>query len=326
MEVERPDDDRRVTLELARTLAGTLAACSGDSVDAVLLYGSHLLGTAPDRHSALDLVVVVDDYGAFYRALSAAGESHRPPWLMAALARVLPPNVVAFAPRDAAALAKCLIVSRADLVNGLSERARDHFLRARLVQRVAVVFARSALREAWMEDLLARARAGVLDWIGPFLDEPFDAESLGHRILEVCYRAEIRPEAANRADTVFRAQREHFREHLLPVLESALAKGVLLRSGEGYRFGVPPSSAWRRRLRWYFFRSKVRVTARWAKHPITFDNWLPYVVRKVERRTGLKVELTERERRWPVVFLWPRVIRVFLARPESEAPPREPVP
>ena len=60
------------------------------------------------------------------------------------------------------------------------------------------------------------------------------------------------------------------------------------------------------------------MTSRWLKHVVTFDNWLPYIVRKVERRTGRKIELTAAERHAPILFLWPRVIRVLLTRPERE--------
>jgi hypothetical protein len=298
-----------------------LARSAGGSVDAVLVYGSHLLGAAPDRHSAIDLVVVVSDYRTFFRTLAAQGVIHRSPWLMAALAGVLPPNVIAYAPREGAqGLAKCLIVSREHLAEGLGERRRDHFLVARLVQKVGLAWSRDRERQAWVESLLSRARAGVLDWTGPFLEERFDAESLGRRMLEVSYRGEVRPEAGDRSRSVFEAQREHLEAQLGPVLESAVANGLLRRDGDGYRFVRPPSAASKLRLRWYFARSKVRVTARWAKHIITFDNWLPYIVRKVERRTGMRVELTRLERRWPVIFLWPRVIRVYLARPEREGP------
>ncbi len=69
----------------------------------------------------------------------------------------------------------------------------------------------------------------------------------------------------------------------------------------------------------YFNFSKLRVTARWIKHVLTFENWLPYVVRKVERRTGMTVELTALERRLPLIFLWPRLVRVLRNRPADEA-------
>jgi hypothetical protein len=81
--------------EAASSLARKLVEAS---VRAVLLYGSQLLRARPDEHSAYDFVVLVEDYRRFYAALRASGELPRPVWLMAAMARVLPPNVIAFAP------------------------------------------------------------------------------------------------------------------------------------------------------------------------------------------------------------------------------------
>ena len=46
-----------------RELAARLARAGRDPVRAILMYGSHLLRANPDRHSAHDFVVVVDDYG-----------------------------------------------------------------------------------------------------------------------------------------------------------------------------------------------------------------------------------------------------------------------
>jgi len=51
---------------------------------------------------------------------------------------------------------------------------------------------------------------------------------------------------------------------------------------------------------------------------VTFANWLPYVVLKVERHSGERIELSRLERRLPLIFLWPRVIKVLLTRPPKE--------
>ncbi len=65
----------------------------------------------------------------------------------------------------------------------------------------------------------------------------------------------------------------------------------------------------RLRLRAYFGRSLVRATVRWAKHIVTFEGWLDYILRKVRRHEGTEVELSPRERRLPLLFLWPRLFR-----------------
>jgi hypothetical protein len=217
-------------------------------------------------------------------------------------------------------VAKCLVVRRDDFGRALSTRPPDHFLLGRMVQRVAVVWSRSPSDESWVAQALSGARAGVLEWVGPYLQGTFDAEAVGRRLLEVSYNGELRPEAQNRSDKVFEAQREHFREHLGEGLEAAVRGGRLDRVGNGsYRFRVPPTPAERSRWRRYFLLSEARSTLRWFKHVITFDNWLPYIARKVERHTGQRVELTAWERRAPLIFLWPRVIRVLRGRPGQES-------
>ena len=92
------------------------------------MYGSRLLKTNPDRHSALDFVVIVDDYRSFYEGLAQVGELGRPVWLMRALSRVLAPNVIAYVPDDGAhGIAKCLIISTEDFERALGSEPPDHF-------------------------------------------------------------------------------------------------------------------------------------------------------------------------------------------------------
>jgi hypothetical protein len=302
-------------------MAAALARASAGSVRAVLLYGSHLLGARPDKNSALDLVVVVSDYRAFYGALRDAGELHRSAWIMTALARVLPPNVIAFTPEEGArGIAKCLVVSWEHLRAGLGPHPKDHFLLGRLIQKVAVVWTAGDEEARALEKEVEQARKSVLAWIGPYLQEPFDAEAVGRRMLEVCYGGELRPEPHDRSSTVYEVQRDHFRAYLEPLLRESAEAGLVVDAPGGYRFTAPPPSSERRRWDRHFRRSKVRATCRWWKHVVTFDNWLPYLHRKAERRLGTTITLTPLERRWPLVFLWPRVVRVLFTRPEREGP------
>ena len=313
----------------ATELAEALVELGAGSVRSILLYGSHMLGASPDRHSAVDFVVIVDEYRPFYAALNAAGELHRPTWLLSTLAGVLPPNVIAFAPGNAHdSIAKCIIVSRAHLERALGPNPPDHFLLGRLVQKVGRIYSATPNDAEWVDRLLASARDGVLQWLEPYLDSPVDAEKLGRRMLEVCYRGELRPESRQRADRIFEAQAGHFREHFAPVLVRGVEEGVLVEliDDDGhppgalptYELARPASPASLRKWRRHFRKSKARATARWFKYMVTFANWLPYVVRKVERHRGERIELTALERRLPLIFLWPRAVKVLLTRPSKE--------
>jgi hypothetical protein len=307
--------------EPARLLTQSLVTVLGTRLRAVLLYGSHLLGANPDRYSAHDLVVVVEDYLGTYRALRGAGLTHRPPRLMALFGWFLAPNVIAYSPEGAdGPIAKCLLISARDFERALSTRARDHFMISRMIQEVGVLHVRDAAEGQWIEDRLAAARRTVLDWAAPYLVPPFTSEMLTREMIAMCYRSEIRPESGSRASTIFEAQRTFLVETYDQLLADACAEGLVIREGQGYRSVFQPGPIARLKRTAYFNATKVRVTARWLKHVFTFENWLPYVVRKVERRTGMVVELTERERRLPFLFLWPRLVRVLRNRPRDEAP------
>ena len=272
--------------EPAQRLARSLVDVAGPRVRAVLLYGSHLLGAAPDRYSAHDLVVVVEEYLGTYRELRRRGFTHRPPRLMASLAWLLPPNVIAYSPEGAdGPIAKCLIISARDFERESSSRSRDHFMISRLIQEVGVLYVRDAAAEQWLEERLEAARRTVLDWAAPYVATPFTAESLTREMIAICYRSEIRPESGSRASSVFEAQRAYLVETYEKLLAGASSEGLLAHEGSGYRSSRRPGPMARLRRSAYFFFSKLRVTARWFKHVLTFENWLPYVVRKVERRT-----------------------------------------
>lgn len=312
-----PSEGLRLVRELRRV--------AGETVRGVILFGSQLVQASPGRHSAWDLVVVVDDYEAFYRRYAEAGHHRRSPRTLAALARILPPNVVAFFPDGPRGItAKCMILDRRHFARALSSRAPDHFVKGRMVQQVRLLFAADERDRSRIQDLLARARLDVLRWVGPYLEEPFDAGALARRMLQVSYRGEVRPESGDRVAEVFEAQEPVLREMYREVLSQARDRGRVEPAGEGrWRLADPPGAMDGLRVRAYFLRSKLRATVRWLKHVLTFDDWLTYIQRKVERRTGMEIEITPVERRFPLILLWPKVFRVLAGRESGSARDRE---
>ena len=295
-------------------LVGRLRETGGSGLAAVLAYGSRLVSASPDRHSAYDLVVVVEDYGTFFRALRDAGHTARSVTLLATVSRVLAPTVIAFWPSPPEGpLAKCLVLSRTDFQRELGARRLDHFCLGRVAHHISVAHARDPETAAWVEELIAGAREMVLDWTLPFLDEPFSIDGFCRRMLEISYAGEIRPEKEGRVSAVYEAQQETLRSIYTPILEAKVGAGVLERANGKYRAVHAPSPAARLRLNAYFGVSKARATTRWFKHMLTFDRWFPYIVRKVERRTGMTVEITPLERRFPFPLLLPKALRVLRA-------------
>jgi len=300
-------------------LAHHLAHAFGPATVALLHYGSHTQRTGAGVDSAWDFFVIVDDYGPAYRAL-AASLPHRFPGRRAAfLNRILPPNVISISDPTAGLLAKCCVLTARDLARACSPRPADHFVRARLFQQSHLVWARDQAGRDQATDAIASARWETFRWGRPFLPARFDARGYGHTLLAVSYAAEIRPEGAQHVDVLLDAQGAT----LMPMFETLLAhlvsRGELAPIGAGYRDAHPPGPVTRATARAWFGWSKLRATLRWLKYVLLYDDWLEYVVRKVERRSGVVLELTERERRWPLIFLWPKALRFIARRPGRRA-------
>jgi hypothetical protein len=308
----------------AGKLAKKVAEFGAPTVKAVLLYGSHLHKTGPDPNSALDFVVVVENYRAFYEGMASRSALSRPVCVMTWMADRLPPNVIAFAPNEGKGrIAKCLVISKDHFAAALGSRLPDHFVLGRMIQRIGYLWSRLPEDELWVREQIESAHSRVLEWMAPYLDkseESFDGVVLGRRVLEVCYQGEFRPESQGHAARIFQAQAPHFEKALLPALESALTSGTLVQTSPGsYSLAEPVSLAEKRRWKRYFRLSKTRSTLRWLKHSVTFAHWLPYVVRKAERHTGRTIRLTRLERAVPHIFCWPRAIYILASRSRKEA-------
>ena len=297
-----------------------LTTIARDHIEAVILYGSRLLGANPGRHSAYDLVLIVDEYKDFYEALYSANMIHRLPMVMAIMSYVLPPNVIRLAPEGVdGPIAKCLVLNRPDFERSLAiDQAKDHFMISRMMQKVKVIYSKSEAVGQWVQHNLGIASYGVLTWATLWIDQPFDAASLAREMLRICYRSENRPESDGRSDTIFLSQEKELVEYYANVLTEAEVKGDMVRDGNGYRTMSPVSMRSRLGRIVYFKVSKLSVTLSWLKHVVTFEGWLPYIVRKVERRTGSEINLTLIEKVLPIPCLVPRVLYVFWNRPKTE--------
>lgn len=307
------DAPEQATSPAAVDLAAAVARVGGEAVRAIVFFGSRRTGTPTDPHSGYDFFVAVSDYAPFYEALARAGAYRRSPGLAASINAVLAPNQVRV--REGERTAKCAVIQLATLVRETGPRRHDHFCAGRLFQPASVVYAADDQARTTAETALAEARRVTLDWARPWLPESFDAEEFCHRALQVSMRHEIRPEPAGRAEALWTAQRAQQVAAFAPVLVEATARGALREVAPGrFALGRPVGLGERARLWAFFQRSRLRATLRWAKYVVTFDDWLDYIVRKAERHTGQRIELTARERRWPLVFLWPRVVRYFATK------------
>jgi hypothetical protein len=207
--------------------------------------------------------------------------------------------------------AKCAVVTLRHLQRSLRPLSPDHFLKGRVVQKLALVFSRGPSEEADVVEAVQGAREGIVRWVRPFLSGPFDLERFAKTMLRVSYRGEIRPESPARVLQVFDAQKDTLEGIAREALLAARGRGEVQLDDGVYRWTRDPGKGLWAFYTGYFLHSKIRATARWFKYIVTFDGWLDYIIHKIERRAGFEVKVTERERRWPLIFLWPKVFMVL---------------
>ncbi|MBK5187202.1 MAG: hypothetical protein JJD97_03095 [Gemmatimonadaceae bacterium] len=302
----------------AIALAAMLARSFGDGTVAIIHYGSHAQHSDARRESAFDFFVIVDRYRDAYESLARTVGTSYTPRTAAALNHILPPNVIAVT--DVSHVpplaAKCAVLSLKDLRRECSTNARDHFVRGRLFQYVQLAWTRDPESERAVTDAIIDARVGSFAWGLPSLPPTFDAEHYFRALLERSFSGEIRPERGGRIDALLGAQREVVLRVYDALLQQLADETILAKRGNVYQLTKPARSLQSLRTGLYFRSSKMRATARWMKYVVLYDDWLDYVVRKVARRSGVTIELTARERRWPLIFLWPKAIQYLRSRPQ----------
>jgi hypothetical protein len=302
-----------------------LAAAAADTLAGLVFFGSRRTGAAHvNAWSAYDLFVVVGGYGTFYRSLRRAGLTGKRPGPMALVSGWLPPTQCSLRFEAEGIHVKASVVRRDTWRRETSKHRRDHFCMGRLCQPTRVLYARDEDARGLLLEGLVSSHRETWHWSRPWLPPAFDANAYGLSVLRTSMRWEVRPEPAGRADALWEAQRDLqvpvFEALLLELEDAGEVVPVPGRAG-WFRVARPVRAIERLRRDLFFRRSIVRATARWLKHTVTFEGWLDYIVRKASRHTGGPIALTDRERRWPWVFLWGRLFR-YLRHKNQQGSPR----
>ena len=195
----------------AAALARHLVDMAGDSVSAMIFFGSRKSRARPDPYSAFDLFVVIGQARPFYERLFARGAVRRAPAVLAALQAVLPPNQISLAAGEgeAAPRAKCAVVTTPVLRRQTSGRRDDHFCLGRLFQPTEILYAAPG-REDEIVAALVQAHALTYTWGRPWLPRASTSASTAARCSGVSFAAEIRPEPAGRSRPSSRRRRSTF--------------------------------------------------------------------------------------------------------------------
>jgi len=306
--------------ELDEAVRRLVAAAAG-TLDGLVFFGSRRSGAArANPWSAYDVFVVVPRYRPFYQAMRAEGMSGKGPGVMALISRWLPPTQYSIRIEGSPVHFKAAVIRTDTFHRETSPRRADHFCAGRLFQPSRILYARTdEIREALVDDLVS-AHAETWGWSRPWQPACFDAGAYGRSALALSMSWEVRPEPPGRAEALWAAQAADQRPVFGALLSALEARGETVRTGGEWAPTRPVDDMETFRWTWYFRRSIVRSTTRWVKHVMSFEGWLDYLLRKASRHSGEDVQLTERERRWPLVFLWPRVVRYLRAKQRKGRP------
>ncbi len=294
-------------------LAEEIAEAHGETVLGVLFYGSGLRDQSND--GVLDFWVIVDDYASAYRNR-----------LHAALNRVAAPNVFYLErEHDGSTLrTKYGVISRAAFERGTSFSAWHPYVWARFAQPARALSCRDEEAKTFLASAVTNAIVTMVGRLVCMLPVRggllrFSLAAFWQEAFRRTYDSERRPEAEELIRGLYNANAERYdRVATLALLHLASLGRFANANAHPRSFSVELSASAQRngRLRWQLMRLYARALGliRLAKTAFTFGDWVPYVLWKLERHTGRKIELSERQHRHPLIFAWPIILPLLLRR------------
>lgn len=297
----------------AQRLVEHIVERHGRSCTAVLFYGSCLRRDTPQ--GVMDFYALVDDYRSAYssRALAFANA-------------MLPPNVFYLELESPLGTlrSKYAVVSMRDFERGVRPGGIRSGLWARFCQPALAAYVRDSDAGNRVTTAVAEAVVTAVARVVPLLCDAsgaarFDSETLWLRVLNETYASEWRTEAPETIRSLYDADPPRYLTATRAALTELAARGEISSAESAQQFqvqrlaGAAADSGDRA-------RGARRAAAKFIyffgllKSAVTFGDWLPYALWKLERHTGRKVVLTDRQRRHPFIWGWPVLWRVVRER------------
>ncbi len=284
-----------------RVLADAARSHHGASVRAVLFYGS-CLRTGNIHDGLVDLYLLVDDYRTAFKSRT-----------LAIFNRLMPPNVFYLEiPFEGQILrSKYAVLTLSDFRKG-TERWFHSYLWGRFCQKSGLVYVQD---DHYAHQIHEAFAAAVMTFVArslPQMEASFTARDLWTRGLSLSYRSELRTEKPEKAARLFDADPEYYQA----LTQAALASSNLTfkvkpdTTTNSYQVQIPRkarrynSAAWRVRA----LQGKVLSALRLLKASMTFKGGVNYILWKIERHSGVRVEVSQKLRRVPpvavIVIFW----------------------
>lgn len=273
----------------------------GTAIRGIVYYGSCLRKGSPTA-GLVDFYVIVDTYRHAHGHL-----------LSAAANRLIPPNVYYLeVPSDTDTLrCKYAVVSLDDLWRGVTRDFTSSFW-GRFAQPMAIVHAADDKTRLNIRACCGQAVITLLNTALPALQSSLPPADTFGAALSLSYDGELRTEGGQRGQQLaWYDAREYQRR--LQAARFSLAFPTWVDE-QGLLQWHPSRARQRRaRLAWRLRRPAGHALsiARLIKACFTFDNAVDYAAWKLQRHTGVEIEVTPRLRRHPLIHVWPILWRLY---------------
>ncbi len=267
----------------------------GESTLAIILYGSWLRGK---RDTVVDLYIIVDSYKYLDSSLDKI------------LTNFFSPNVYQQVGEN---LAKDFRVKFAVIgLEQFKKRVTNDFhpyFWARFAQPTQILYVKNIKIKEALEASFKQATKRMITESVPMLPKKFTTEMLWETALRLTYSAELRSESGTAPQSIIETSLSE-----LELLTESVASECSLKNVKNFWLNdtnrvdyLKKTAIWQTR----FFIGKGLSIMRLLKAVFTFENPLDYLVWKIERHTGIKEEPTKLQRKYPLIFSWSLLWRLY---------------
>jgi hypothetical protein len=199
--------------------------------------------------------------------------------------------------------AKYAVLSLADFRRGTSRRWFHSYLWGRFAQPFGLIYARDERAAAAVLEAACEAVLTFAGRVVPVLPASFEAGDLWRKGLRLSYGAELRPEDPERVARLYDESRDHYDRVSRAALKALpFQVDVPDLPGAPFHSFVPERARRLCALAWKVrsAQGKLLSVLRLLKAAFTFDGGVDYILWKIERHSGARLEVSPRLRRHPL--------------------------
>lgn len=273
------------------------AARDSGTICAMLLYGSGLWqGYSED--TVWDMHVLVESYKGFNDKI----------WHRLA-GSVIAPNVYYFEFPSGGKTwrCKCNVMRMDQFQKSARGQCLTPHIWARFAQPCYLAYARSQEDRERTLTALSHCVVTFQKFALPFCEaKEISSKDLWTAGFQKTYGMELRSERHNRIENLYEARSSQYETRTRTAVQDRLLSLTLV-SPDRYRVNLSSTRIrWRRILHTVSLPfQKVAAIFRIIKSSTTFDGGVDYALWKVERHSGVRVEVTEFQRKYPLIGGWP---------------------